>query len=306
MRSAISPIRTADLHFVFHERRSGSNVNPLSLPPAIRTTGLVCASKRFLDRVEVGRLGIVDVIDAADVRAQIRSGAGAARRRKAAAPSAANDNPRARPTASVAIRFSMLCEPRSFVSASRRTGCVSINDRAFGEPKIASIGIGAEGDRARSNRRQVFRAALTTATSSVGLIFENAQLGRAIFGDRAIAIEMVGSEVEPDADRRTKGADRFELERAHFDRQHVERSAFRARLRKAVCRCCRRRWFADRRHSAFARAIPSSWSLPFVPVMAMTGTFAGAPTQLELADHVDIPREEKLRASGEIRIDART
>ena len=44
---AISPIKIVDLTFSFTSARSGSNVKPLSLPPAIRMTGLVCASSAF-------------------------------------------------------------------------------------------------------------------------------------------------------------------------------------------------------------------------------------------------------------------
>src|SRR4030095_3065547 len=47
MLSAISPIRTADLTTSFTSERNGSNVNPLSLPPAISTTGLFCAANAF-------------------------------------------------------------------------------------------------------------------------------------------------------------------------------------------------------------------------------------------------------------------
>jgi hypothetical protein len=76
-----------------------------------------------------------------------------------------------------------------------------------------------------SNCRKHFRG-VDDGDILLGLIFENAQLGRAIFSDGAITIQMVGSEIEPEADRRTKCADRFQLERAHFNRQHVQRLLF--------------------------------------------------------------------------------
>src|SRR5439155_15070338 len=66
----------------------------------------------------------------------------------------------------------------------------------------------------------------------LGLILENAQLGRAVFRHRTIAIEMVRSEVEPEADRWTKCADRFKLKRAHFNREHIERLPFPRNLGK--------------------------------------------------------------------------
>src|SRR5947207_528797 len=59
-----------------------------------------------------------------------------------------------------------------------------------------------------------------------GLVFENPQLGRAVVSDRAITIEMVGSEVEPETDRWAKRADCFQLKRAHFNREHVEQLLF--------------------------------------------------------------------------------
>src|SRR6266496_652488 len=43
MLSAISPIKIVDVTVSFTSDRSGSKLNPLSLPPAIRTTGLLCA-----------------------------------------------------------------------------------------------------------------------------------------------------------------------------------------------------------------------------------------------------------------------
>src|SRR5947208_15264511 len=43
MLSAISPIKIVDLTFSFTRDRSGSKLKPLSLPPAMRMTGLFCA-----------------------------------------------------------------------------------------------------------------------------------------------------------------------------------------------------------------------------------------------------------------------
>src|SRR5205814_9926667 len=47
-----------------------------------------------------------------------------------------------------------------------------------------------------------------------------------VISNRAITIEMVGSEVEPETDRWAKRADCFQLKRAYFDREHVERLLF--------------------------------------------------------------------------------
>src|SRR4030095_8413853 len=59
MLSAISPIRTADFTLSFTRERNGSNVNPLSLPPATSTTGLLCAVKGFSHAARVVALGVV-------------------------------------------------------------------------------------------------------------------------------------------------------------------------------------------------------------------------------------------------------
>ena len=69
--------------------------------------------------------------------------------------------------------------------------------------------------------RQIFRGVDHRGVVR-GLVFEDAQLGLAIFANRAIAIEMIGREVEPDADLGMEIADRFELKRAHFHGQHRE------------------------------------------------------------------------------------
>src|SRR4029078_8387050 len=47
MLSAISPIRTADLTLSSTRERNGSHMNYLTLPPAMRTTGLLCAAEAF-------------------------------------------------------------------------------------------------------------------------------------------------------------------------------------------------------------------------------------------------------------------
>ena len=135
---------------------------------------------------------------------------------------------------------------------------VLINDRSAFEAKIRLVRVGAEGDRPRRDFRQRF-AGIDDRDVIRRLIFKNAQLGRAIFRDRAIAIEMVRGKIQPDADRRPEGPNGFELERAHFHREHIEVIAVPARLRRAVCRCCRKRWCVDRRHSTSGRATPS-WS----------------------------------------------
>ena len=121
----------------------------------------------------------------------------------------------------------------------------------------------------------------------------------------AIAIEMIGRKIQPDADRGPEGANRFELKRAHFDGEHVEVLFLPATtshsglpmLPQAMVR-----W-----PHAFSICASNSVVvvLPFVPVMAMTGTLARTPAQLELADRFDFSRGKILR-KRRIRIDART
>ena len=78
-------------------------------------------------------------------------------------------------------------------------GLVSVNNRAIEEPEIGLIGVGAEGEPARSYLRQSFHG-VDHRDILLGLVFENAQLGCAIIGHRVIAIEMVRREVKPEAD----------------------------------------------------------------------------------------------------------
>src|SRR5205814_10070633 len=85
----------------------------------------------------------------------------------------------------------------------------------------STIGIGAKRDRARADIRYFFYG-IYDRHIGIGLIFKNAQVCRTILRYRAITIEMVRSEVEPETDGWMKGANRFQLERAHLHREHVE------------------------------------------------------------------------------------
>jgi hypothetical protein len=100
-----------------------------------------------------------------------------------------------------------------------------INDRAAFEPEIGLVGIGAESHSARRNFRE--RLAGVYDRDVIGcLVFENPQLGGAVFGNGGITIEMVGSEIEPDADRRSKRPDGFELEGTDFHGEDIEIAIF--------------------------------------------------------------------------------
>ena len=105
----------------------------------------------------------------------------------------------------------MLCEPRSFVSARRRTGSFSINDRAFANRKSALIVVRAEGYRPRLRSAGSLSAAFIDRDIVRRLVLEDAQLGRAIFRRPTITIEMIGREIQPDADRRPERVNRLQL-----------------------------------------------------------------------------------------------
>src|SRR5437667_3573093 len=110
-------------------------------------------------------------------------------------------------------------------------GFVVINDCAFRDAEIGSIRVSAKGDLARANRGKFFDG-VYYCYIRFGLIFENAQLRRAILSHGSVTIEMVRSEIEPDADGRVKSAGRFQLERAHFHREHIESLLFARDLGK--------------------------------------------------------------------------
>src|SRR5439155_11709611 len=106
-----------------------------------------------------------------------------------------------------------------------QNGLVSINDRPFGETKVRLINIRTKRDGAGANPGHFFNR-INNCNIGGGLIFENAQLSRAIIGHGAITIEMIGREVKPETDRWAKAADSFQLKRADLERQHIEWSLF--------------------------------------------------------------------------------
>src|SRR5262245_4978837 len=116
-------------------------------------------------------------------------------------------------------------KPRQLCICQAEDRLIFINDCALRQPEISAVGISAESNAAWSNGRKRF-CSVNDRYVLLGLVFENAQLSRAIFGDGAITIQMVGSKVEPEAYRRAKGPNGFQLERAHFNRQHVKRLFF--------------------------------------------------------------------------------
>ena len=112
-----------------------------------------------------------------------------------------------------------------FYVRQRQDCLIVINDCALRHSEVCLIGISTKRDWARPNRGKLFDGVYHCHVR-FGLIFKNAQFGRAIVRDGAISVQMVGGEVEPDADRGTKAADCFQLERTYFHREHVERLFF--------------------------------------------------------------------------------
>src|SRR5206468_7374718 len=88
---------------------------------------------------------------------------------------------------------------------------VLVNNRTIRKLEIRLIGVRAKGDLARANRGKFFDGVYHRHVG-VGLIFENAQFGRAIIGHGTITIEMVGSEVKPKANGWAESTDSFQLE----------------------------------------------------------------------------------------------
>ena len=180
---------------------------------------------------------------------------------------------------------------------------VVIKDRAFRDTEVRLIDISTKRDLAQANRGKFFDGVYHCHVS-VGLIFENAQLGRAIISHGAITIEMIGSEVEPETDRRVEGLDRLQLKRAHFDCEHVK-------------------WFVSACHlgQRFADVAASDCSLAAgvqhlgeqlgrrgFAVRAGNGddwNFTELRTEFELADHFDLAQRE-IAGERRSRIDAGT
>src|SRR4029078_687918 len=94
-------------------------------------------------------------------------------------------------------------------------------NRTISQTKIRAIVVGAEGQALCFDLRQVITR-IDNSELLLGLIFKDAQLGPVILRDRGVTIEMIGREVQPHRNLRAKSLDRFELERAYFDRQNIE------------------------------------------------------------------------------------
>jgi hypothetical protein len=136
------------------------------------------------------------------------------------------------------------------------------------------------------------------------LVFENAQFSRAIFSYGAITIEVVRSEVQPEANQRTKSADPFELKRTHFDGEHVERLLFSRDFGERFANVAA----SDRSLPAGIQHLSQQFSRRGFAVRARDGDdrhLPGAPTQLEFTDGFNFARG-KISRQRRSRIDART
>src|SRR6266478_3008601 len=190
-----------------------------------------------------------------------------------------------------------------FVVRQPQDRFVVIKDRAFRDTEVRLIDISTKRDLARTNRGKFFDR-IYHCYVGVGLIFENAQLGRAIISHGTITVEMVGSEVQPEADGWMKGFDRFQLERAHLNREHIEWPPFPRHFGKR---------FAD---------VPASSRLLAAGIQHLSQQFrrcrfavrarnsddrslTGPPAQLEFAEYFNSARKKIARQRGS-RIDAGT
>src|SRR5439155_20445988 len=89
-------------------------------------------------------------------------------------------------------------------------GFVVINDCAFRDAEVGLICVSTKGDLARANRGK-FLDGVYYCQIRFGLIFENAQLRRAILSYRSVTIKMVGSEIETDDYGGVKSAGRCQV-----------------------------------------------------------------------------------------------
>src|SRR4029077_13507811 len=171
-----------------------------------------------------------------------------------------------------------------------------INNRALRDAEVCLICISTKGDCARADRGEFFDCVYHCHVG-FGLIFENAQLGRAIIRYRAIPIEMVGSEVEPESDGWAKGADCFELERAYLYGEHIERLLFARHFRKRLCNVSA----SERALSTVIQHLSQHLGRCCLPVRACNSddrNVAGPPAQLEFADRLNSARKKIARQSG--------
>ena len=125
------------------------------------------------------------------------------------------------------------------------------------------------------------------------LILENAQLGRAIFRDRAVAVEMVGREIQPDADRRDESLNGLELKRAHFDGQDVEIAIFARDFAKRLADVAA----GDRALAARIQHLREQFGRGRLAVRAGDRDnrhVDGTPAQFQLAHDLDL-RARKIR-----------
>ncbi len=139
---------------------------------------------------------------------------------------------------------------------------------------------------ARLNPGQAF-SGINNCDVFRGLIFKNPKFGRAIFGDGAVTIEMIGGEVEPKCDGWPKSFDCFQLKRTHFDCEHVELFFFPRDFRERLADVAA----SDCPLSARVQHLRKQLGRGRLAVRARDGDdweFAGPPAELELAHHVDL------------------
>ena len=107
--------------FLFHQRAKRIKAETFVLAASDEDDRFALRAQRFVHRVEVCRLRVVHIFDTADFAHKFATVRPRLIAHRAAGPFPRTTSPRAMPAASVAIRFSMLCSPRSLVSDKRRT-----------------------------------------------------------------------------------------------------------------------------------------------------------------------------------------
>src|SRR5205814_6506107 len=170
------------------------------------------------------------------------------------------------------------------------------------QTKIRAIVVGAEGQTMRFDLRQVV-ARIDDSELLLRLIFKDAQLGRVILRDRGITIEMIGREVQPHRNLRVKSLDRFELERADFDRQNIELQLMTHNFAQRFANVAA----GNGALTARIQHLRDQLRCRGLAIGAGDGDerqFAKLPAQLELADYFNLSQRKILREWG-IGIDSR-
>ena len=213
-------MRTTARAFSRKRPRRPVKSSPLSFPPASRTTGVCMAMSAFLQRIDVGRLGIVEVNDAVDLGdffAPVRQGLVIAE---------CLDSDFARDLVKIGHGqgrehvFGIVRADE--MSAALLQDLFAMRDQpAVDQLVIGGEALRAESDPARHQARETeFRVEHRVIVDR--LVAENLALGEGVFLHRRVTIEMIRRQVEVHAHARTEIDDVLELERADLEHHDIE------------------------------------------------------------------------------------